>query len=55
VAEAEDGESMLGRHGGVEEDFQDARVLVEVGDGEGGESVPIEADGRAQDRKNPAV
>jgi len=34
VTQPEDGEGVLRRHGGVEKDLEDARVVGEVGDGE---------------------
>ena len=55
VTEAEDGEGVLSGHGGMGENLENARVLVKIGDGEGGESVTIQTDGRAEDGEDSSV
>jgi hypothetical protein len=37
------------------ENLENARVLVKIGDGEGGESVTIQTDGRAEDGEDSSV
>jgi hypothetical protein len=43
------------RYGGMGEKLENARVLVKIGDGEGGESVTIQTDGRAEDGEDSSV